>query len=148
MRAPLTALLAPALALALGGCPLLDQRAFNPHAGDKPRVAVAPPKPLPPGPPPLVAIDFTTSAPAYEEELANAVRRALAVRPDVIFSVEVLVPVSGGPAAQADQARAGAETARRIAQTIVEAGADQGQIETAVRADPARRVEQALVRVR
>ncbi len=135
-------------AAAVAGCTLIDQRTFNPHAGEKPKLAVAAPKPLPPGAPPLVEIGFATPNPPYQEELANAVRQALARRPDAIFTVEVLVPVQGSPEAQADQARQGAATARRIAQTIVEAGADQGQIELAVRADPARRVEKAEIRVR
>ncbi len=133
--------------LGLAGCGLIDQRTFDPQAGIKP----VPPKPvlapLPPGAPPLVTIDFTRGAPPYQEAVANALRMALARRSDAIFTVETLVPVTGSPEAQADEARAGAATARQVAEIIVGAGADPGQIELTVRADPARHTERVLVRV-
>lgn len=132
---------------ALAGCHLVDQRFFDARAGAKP----VPPKPAvaaPPAPPPaLVTIRYTVPDPPYEAALTNAVQRALARRADAIFSVEVRVPVAGTPAAQAELARGGTATARELAQAIVSAGADEGQVETAIRADPFARVKEATVGV-
>ncbi len=134
------------LLLALSGCHLIDQRDFDKNAGKAPV-----PPPVAAGPPAksaaLVTIDYDVPAPSYAQELANAVQAALARKPDVLFTVQTLVPVRGSAEAQADQARQGAATGRQVAEAIVADGADQGQVELAVRADPGRLVKQVQVLV-
>jgi hypothetical protein len=140
---PLPVLLA---LLALSGCHLIDQRDFDRNAGrppSPPRLAAAPAAKSAA----LVTIDFDRPDPAYAQELANAVQAALARKPDVLFTVQTLVPVSGAPADQAEQARQGAVTGREVAEAVVADGADQGQVELAVRADPGRLVKQVQVLV-
>jgi hypothetical protein len=132
------------LACALGGCHLIDQRDFDRNAGKPP-----PPPPAPAaeaGPPAtLMTISFDQPHPAYENALANDVQLALARKPNVLFTVETLVPVAGDPDAQAEAARSGAVAGRQVADSIVADGADVGQIELTVRADPGRTVKQVLV---
>jgi hypothetical protein len=141
--APLPVLLS---LLLLAGCHLIDQRDFDKNAGmppSPPKVAAAPaPKSAA-----LVTIDFDRPDPPYAQELANAVQAAMARKPDVLFTVQTFVPVSGAPDAQAEQARQGAVTGREVAEAIVADGADQGQVELAVRADPGRQVKQVQVLV-
>ena len=58
--------LAVALLPLLAGCTLIDQRTFNPHAGERATV------PAPPGPapvPPLVVIDFGKPNTDYDTAL-------------------------------------------------------------------------------
>jgi hypothetical protein len=132
---------------ALSACHLVDQRDFNKHAGDRPSppagpvVAVAPPVPA------LVTIRYDVPNPPYREALATAVAHALARKHDVIFTVTTLVPPSGGPAEQAATEGAAAASGRDIAAAIVADGADPGQVEQAVRQDPALEVRQVRVDV-
>jgi hypothetical protein len=130
---------------ALSGCHLIDQRDFDRNAGKPPPKPPTQPALVPP--PALVTITYDRPDPTYAQELANAVQQALARKPNVIFTVETLVPAAGPPEAQAEQARQGAESGRQVAASIVADGADQGQIEMVVRADPGRSIKQVLVLV-
>jgi hypothetical protein len=123
-----------ALLASLAACHLVDQRDFNPKAGTRPTPPVAPAPP--PGPGALLTISFAAGDPAYAPALAQGVQRALGLKPDVLFTVQTLVPVAETPDAQAESLRAAAATGREIGEAIVTDGADQGQIELAVRADP------------
>jgi hypothetical protein len=128
----------------LAGCHLIDQRDFDRNAGKPPaKPVVAAGKPPPSAA--LLTIVYDRPDPSYAQELANAVQAALARKPDVLFTVETTVPVTGGPDAQAEQATQGAATGRQVAEAIIADGANQGQIELAVRADPARQVKQVQV---
>lgn len=144
---PLIARLAAAAALcALAGCHLLDQRDFDRKAGKRPE----PPAPkiaLRPGPPPLVVIRYTSADPAYAEGLAAAVKRALAVKPNVLFSVQLREPPAPTPAAQAVALHAAAAAARELAEAITTDGADIGQVEISVRTDPAVTLREADIYV-
>jgi hypothetical protein len=123
-----------ALLACLAACHLIDQRDFNPSAGTRPRSPAAP-APAP-GPGALLTISYAAGDPAYAPALAHGVQRALALKPDVLFTVQTLVPVADTPDLQAEALRTAAATGREIGEAIVTDGADQGQIELAVRADP------------
>jgi hypothetical protein len=118
----------------LSACHLIDQRDFDPQAGTPPK-APAPP-PAKPGPGALLTITYAHGDPDYSTALADAVRRALAVKAGVLFTVQTLVPPAATPAAQAESLREATATGREVGEAIVADGADQGQIELAVRADP------------
>ena len=133
------------LALALGACHLVDQRSFDPDAGRKPLPPAVPAAPLPLGPGALLTLDYATGEPAYALDLANAVRRALTLKPNVLFTVQTLVPLAGDADSQAAALTAATATAREIAEAIVTDGADQGQVELAVRADPAVMAKQVRI---
>ena len=121
--------------LCLGGCHLLDQRDFDARAGMAP-VSPAVPVRVAKGPQPLLRVRYDTPDPDYAPALRDAVQRAIAVKPDVLFSVQTLVPLAATPDAQAASQLAAAATGREIAEAIVTDGADEGQIEQAVRGDP------------
>ena len=120
--------------LLLTGCHLVDQRDFDRHAGTKPQPppgkAVAAR-----GPEPLLHIVYDNPDPDYARPLAAAVQRAMAVKPDVLFTVQTLVPLAGTPDEQAQVQIAAAAAGREIAEAMVADGADQGQIEMAVKGD-------------
>ena len=82
-----------ALVVALGGCTLIDQNTFNPHAGDAPVIPPAPKvaaKPVPVGPPPLVVISSGNTG--FEPQLRQAVAAARARKPGVVFDVVEMQP--------------------------------------------------------
>jgi hypothetical protein len=134
-RIPKRAMLAATAGLlALTGCHLVDQRTFDRHAGAKPQPPAAKVVATH-GPQPLLTITYDNPDPDYARPLANAVQRALAVKPDVLFTVQILVPPSGPPDAQARAEIAAAATGREIEEAMVADGADQGQIEMAVKGD-------------
>jgi hypothetical protein len=132
------------LLLALTGCHLVDQRDFNPKAGRKPQ---PPPGPVMKfsGPAPLITITYNTPDPNYAAELAVAVKQALALKQNVLFTVQVLVPLAATPEAQAVALRQATASGREIGEAIVADGADQGQIELAVRGDPGVHLQQVQV---
>ena len=126
------------LAFALSGCHLVDQRDFDANAGFPPK-----PRALPPGPPPppsLVTIRYTTPEPQYRDALAAVVTRALARKRDVLFTVTSIVPAAASP-------EEAAASGREVAQAIVDDGAEAGQVEQAVRLDPAAPVKVVTVNV-
>ena len=127
------------------GCHLVDQRDFDANAGRPPAVphaaaAVAPA-------PSLVTIRYTTPDPHYQEVLAAAVKRALARKPDVLFTVTTFVPAQPTPDLQAQQAASASASGRDVARVIVDAGASAGQVEQAVRVQPGSSVRQVRVDV-
>jgi len=130
--------------LLLAGCKLIDQRSFNPQAGLPPARPVLPALHIS-GPTPLVSISYTTADPPYADELANAVKRALAVKPNVLFSVQTLVPLTSSIEAQQAALSAATPTGREIGEAIIADGADQGQIELSVRTDPAVKVKEVRI---
>jgi hypothetical protein len=129
---------------ALGGCHLVDQRDFNPDAG-KPPVPKAAAATGPLGPGALLTISYANGEPAYAQALSEAVTRALTAKPNVLFTVQGLVPLAGDANAQAVSLQAATATTREIAEAIVTDGADQGQIELAVRADPGVKAQEVRV---
>ena len=101
------------LAVALGGCTLIDQNTFNPHAGDAPVIPPAPKvaaKPVPVGPPPLVVIPPGSTG--FEPQLRQAVAAARARKPGVLFDVVEMQPTD--LAAEAPLGTAAASVARVI----------------------------------
>jgi len=135
------------LLLLLAGCsiPLPDQRTFDHNAGAKPTLPRGPALKFPPGPQPLVSIRYTTDDPPYADELATAVKRALAVKANVLFTVQTLVPLASSPEAQQAALTAATPTSREIAEAIVADGADEGQIELLLRADPGVTVKEVRI---
>ncbi len=130
----------------LAACHLVDQRDFDAAAGRPPvplQVASAPTAAVPA----LVTIRYTTPDPPYREALATAVQRALARKPDVLFTVTTLVPDQPGADAQAEQAMQAAGYGHAVSQTIVDNGAAPGQVEQAVRVQPGLKVREVLVTV-
>ena len=98
------------LALAgLSGCTLVDQRTFNPQAGQPPPRPQAPAPPLPlappePGPPPLLSIRLP-GPPDLRSKIASAVAAARARKRDVVFDVVEITPAVAAGAEAADIAR-------------------------------------------
>jgi hypothetical protein len=112
------------LPLCLAACALVDQRTFDATAGRKPVPAVVAGPPLPVVPA-LMTIRYSVANPDYHDVLEKAVRRALARKPDVLFTVSTLIPAIGGVDSEASAAASG----REVAQAIVAAGAQPGQVE-------------------
>ncbi len=138
-------LLTAAPLVLLASCHLIDQRDFNPDAGRKPVPPPVKAGKLVPGPAPLITITYATPEPDYAESLAAAVKRALAVKPNVLFTVQTLVPLAATPAAQAAALQQGAAAGREIGDSIIADGADQGQIELTVRGDASAHVQDVRV---
>ena len=139
------ALLAPLCTLAVAACHLVDQRDFDARAGRKPAgpVAVAAAGPQAPGA--LLRIGYETPEPVYAPALADAVQRAITVKPGVLFTVQTLVPLAATPDAQAAALSDAARTGREVAEAMVVDGADNGQIEMAVRGDPGVRYKEVRI---
>jgi hypothetical protein len=133
------------LVAALAACHLIDQRTFNPHAGDPPKPPAA--KPPRPGPGAIVTIKYV-GEPNYAASLSQSVRRALALKPNVLFTVQTLVPQVDTPEAQAAALQDASATGREIAEAIISNGADEGQVEQAVRTDPSLHDKEVQVFVR
>jgi hypothetical protein len=131
----------------LAACHLVDQRDFDAHAGDRPKPPPGPVVHAPPPVPALVTIRYDVPNPPYREALASAVQRALARKHDVIFTVTTLVPPFGNVAGQVAAEEAAAVSGRDVAAAIVADGADPGQVEQAVRQDPAVSVREVHVEV-
>ncbi len=134
------------LAVASGGCKLVDQRTFDARADRKPVPHVPPAPPGRPPPPPLALVRFNTGPEDWQPGLSAIVRQALARKPLALFRVETVVPARGTPQAQAvvlaDAAR---QRGRVVADTIVAAGASTAQVEMTASSDAA--VTQPEVRV-
>jgi hypothetical protein len=130
--------------LLLPGCHLLDERDFDAKAGTKP-VPPAGPVVVAKGPRPLLRIGYDTPDPDYAPALRAAVQRAMALKSDVLFTVQTLVPVAATPQGQAEAQLAAAATGREIAEAMVTDGADQGQIELAVRGDGALQAKEVRI---
>ena len=128
------------LPLGLAACHLIDQRSFNADAGKPPKLPEAHGQAAP-GPGALLTISYGAGEPAYAQALAAAVQHALAVKPNVLFTVQTLVPLAGNADAQAAAMQEATASGREVAESIVADGADPGQIELAVRADPAQKVK-------
>ena len=118
----------------VAGSHLVAPRDFDAKAGRPPIVPHA--APVVASSPALVTIRYSTPNPDYHEALVAAVRRALARKPDVLFTVTTSIPASAGPDSQAEQAASASSSGREVAQAIVDAGAAPGQIEQAVRVQP------------
>jgi hypothetical protein len=118
---------------AVAACHLIDQRDFDPHAGEKPKPPAA--KPLPPGPGALLTIKYGAGEPAYAASLRQAVQRALALKSNVLFTVQTVVPAANSPEAQAEALQEASATGREIAEAIIADGADSSQVEQTVHAD-------------
>ena len=121
-----------AAVLLLGGCTLIDQNTFDPHAKDVPVVQMPkPPVAVPaiPGPPPLVVIGPVETG--YAEPLRRAVASARAKRPGVVFDVVEM----HRPDAAAD-ATLGTR-ASEVARVIEDAGIDPARVRLAARPDAA-----------
>ena len=129
------AVLVPFCALGMGACHLVDQRDFDARAGRKPEPPVAKSAPVKAGPGALLRIGYDTPDPFYAPALADAVRRAITLKPGVLFTVQTTVPLAATPEAQAVALEDAAKTGREVAEAMVVDGADQGQIEMAVRGD-------------
>jgi hypothetical protein len=128
---------------ALGACTPVGQRTFVANADKPPK-----PKPArttaPPPTPALVTIRFPTDE-DWHGALSAAVGLARSRKPDVLFTVQMLVPPHGSPADQAASLARAAPDARSVADAIVADGADRSQVELAAATDPA--VDGEVVRI-
>ena len=131
-RAAMRRIIALAGSAFLLGCPLVDQRTFDPQAGIIKRV------PAPPGPAAtvaLVTIDVSKPNPNYAAELDEAVRDAVGRKSDVVFDVVSVVPATGTPAQQVAAATGITGDARNVARAINADGVDDDRIHLSARAD-------------
>ena len=122
-----------AVSVLVGGCTLIDQRTFNPRAGQGP---LPPPSTAPGPPPPLITIDFEKPDPVYEAQLRGAVDQALARKPSVVFDVVTVVPATGTAEQQVDAAISIRADAREVARIIADQGASPDQVHLLARAEP------------
>ncbi|MFT8777274.1 MAG: hypothetical protein ABF893_11545 [Gluconacetobacter liquefaciens] len=120
----------------LAGCTLVDQRTFDPRAS-RPPVPHYPPAPPAPRPvPPLVDIRAGTPEGEWRPALQGAVTRALARKPNVLFTVRVMVPAGPTPEQEALAMRQAVATyGQAVAAAIVAAGARPEQVEMAAMSD-------------
>lgn len=134
----------PALtALLLGGCTLIDQRTFNPEAGQPPVIAAAPAAaPAPAGPPALLTVRFDQPAP-IEDSVRQAVALARARKPDVAFDVVSVVSAADDAAV-----RAGSAEAARVARLIIAQGVPAARVSLQARLDPAAAAREVRVFIR
>lgn len=130
MRHPLArsclALLASA---AVAGCKLVDQRSFVAHADAPPVVRVPPGRPAPPATPPLLAIRFPASEDQWGGPLRVVVELARSRKPDVVFTVQGVVPSRGTPAEQAALLSRSTAEIRAVGAAIVADGVDPLQVQ-------------------
>ncbi len=131
--------------MGIGACHLVDQRDFDARAGRPPALPIAAAAPAPSGPGALLRIGYETPDPVYAPALADAVHRAVTLKPGVLFTVQTLVPLAGGPDAQAAALSDAAKTGREVAEAMVVDGAEQGQIEMAVRGDASVRYKEVRI---
>lgn len=135
-------------AAAIGGCKLVDQRTFD-RTADKPPVPRAPPAAaVPAGPTPLVTIRFPADPSDWQGVVRTAVGLARSRKPNVLFRVESLAAPGADPAATAAALSRAAGDARAVADTIVAAGADRGEVELTATTDPGLRGEEIRIFVR
>jgi hypothetical protein len=114
-----------------GGCTLIDQRTFNPHAGEKPKIA----QPVGDAPAlPLVTVDYGTPNPQYAGALHQAVTDAVSRKPDVQFDVVTVVPAIGTTEQQVAAATGITSNAREVARAISADGVDDDRIHLEARA--------------
>lgn len=133
----------------LASCDLVDQRTFDARAS-RPPAPHYPPKPAPPRPvPPLVDIRAGTPDSQWRSALTGAVTRALARKPDVLFTVRVIVPAGTTPEQEAQALRhAVATDGQAVAAAIVAAGARPEQVEMAAMSDSSMTIGAVRVYVR
>ncbi|WP_342629087.1 hypothetical protein AAC691_04510 [Nguyenibacter vanlangensis] len=122
--------------LCLASCNLVDQRTFDPRASRPPVPHYPPSRPPPPPVPPLVQIGLGTPAERWQPALKDAVARALARKPNVLFVVTIIVPAGPTPGAEgAALTRAMAADGRAVAAAIVADGARPAQVEMSAMSD-------------
>ncbi len=131
------------------GCDLVDQRSFDRTAGRAPVPRAPPPvvstvRPIPP----LFVVRADRPQQDWQPDLRLAVAQALSRKPNVLFTVESVVPLAASPAAQAASLRAGvALQGRPVADAIVADGAQSAQVELTALSDPATRAPEVRVYV-
>jgi len=149
IMAPRALLLAGSILLVtpwLAGCNLIDQRTFNPQAGKPPKPYVPPAPPAPKPKPPFLQIEDGTPESDYGPIVDKAVKAALARKENVLFIVQLLVPLQNDPAAQAKAMTEATQTdLEPVARRINTAGAQPIQIEMHAIADGS--VKHPVVRV-
>jgi len=138
-------LLVAGAVVGLSGCKLVDQKTFNPQAGRAPQPYIPPPPVVVPVPP-LIELVEGTPASAWQHPVEQIVHKALARKPNILFTVKCLVPVSGDSAHdQQALIHLVQGDGQAVAQTMTEAGAPPEQVE--ITAMPDSTVTKPLVRV-
>ena len=121
--------------LAAAGCKLIDQRTFDRNADRKP-VPVYPPSVAVQPIPPLATVRFGAAPESWQPDLVAIVRQALARKPDVLFTVQTVVPATGSPQDQAGAIASAVKAGGQpVAQTIIGAGATSAQIDMTATTD-------------
>lgn len=139
----------PMLALSvLPGCTLITQRTFVADADTPPRRPLPAAPPVGQSAPALVVIRFPSPPSDWEGPLGVAVKLAVARKPDVVFTVESVVPAVGDLAAQATALAAAVRDGHLVADRIVADGVDRAQIDLTAAADPAIHQEEVRLTVR
>ena len=133
----------------LAGCKLVDQRTFDRDAGRAPVPHAPPPPPAGPAPiPPLFVVHSGQMPEDWQPGLREAVREALARKPNVLFTVQSVAPASPSPDAQAAALQAAVlQAGRPVADAVGADGARPAQIEMSAAADPAVRAAEVRIYV-
>lgn len=118
--------------LLVGGCTLMDQRTFNPNASRPPHPYIPPAPPPKPPVPPLIEIIAGTPESEWKTPLERSVRKALALKPDILFRVQALLPPGASPDAEAAAlAKLTSEDGKNVISAIIGSGAKPAQVEIA-----------------
>ena len=112
----------------MAGCKLVDQRTFVAHADAPPVVTIPPGRPVA-AVPPLLAIRFPAGSDQWAGPLRVAVGLATSRKPDVLFTVESVVPARGTPSEQAAHLARATADAQTVAAAIVADGVDPLQVQ-------------------
>ncbi len=112
----------------MAGCKLVDQRTFVAHADAPPVVHVPPGKTIA-AVPPLLAIRLPAGPDQWSGPLKVAVDLALSRKPDVLFTVESVVPAQGTASDQAARLARATADAQTVAAAIVADGVDPLQVQ-------------------
>ncbi|MDF7673493.1 hypothetical protein PT277_01795 [Acetobacteraceae bacterium ESL0709] len=128
----------------LQGCNPIDQRTFDPNANRPP---VVPPKvDHTPKAKPFIEIVEGTPPDVYRAPLQQAVKTALAHKPNILFTIEGLAPPQATPQEQFASLKVLLDSlVVPIATQITEAGAQPIQLDIRVGTD--RSIKQSVVRI-
>ncbi|MCO6160498.1 hypothetical protein ACFFGF_09320 [Asaia lannensis] len=122
--------------VALSACTPPDQRLFDPNAGKPPKPYIPPAPPAKPAPAPFLQIVAGTPKEEWVPAVTRSTKLALSRKPDLLFVVTVLSPVTESPAAQVKSLETlTAQDGKDVAEQIVASGAPASQVQIEARTD-------------
>lgn len=128
------------LSVVLAACTPPDQRLFNPDAGKPPKPHIPPAPPAKPAPAPFLQIVAGTPKEEWAPAVTRSTKLALSRKPDLLFVVTVISPVTESPAAQVKSLETlTSHDGKAVAEQIVASGAPASQVQIEARTDASSR---------